>query len=348
MTRELLNTLYVQTPHAYVRLEGETLKVEADGSRLIQTPLHHLGAIMLFGTAGISPHAMAKCAAEGRNIAFFNQAGRFLCRVTGPMSGNVLLRKAQYDAQGNPTHTCHIARAFVAGKIRNQRYLTSRAARDSRDAVRAERLRKATNALGVLLESLPLQPDTDSVRGIEGQASAVYFNVFGEMITVPESEFSFRVRTRRPPRDRVNAVLSFLYALLRTDCAAACEGVGLDPQFGFLHTLRSGRPSLALDLMEEFRPIVADRVALTLINRRQLRPSHFEERTDGGGSVMLTEEGRKSVLVAFQERKQEEVIHPLLKDKTPLGLLPHLQARLLARCLRGDLPDYLPFTVSGA
>lgn len=192
-----------------------------------------------------------------------------------------------------------------------------------------------------LLASLPAAVTLDGVRGIEGQAAALYFDTFGAMITAPAEEFSFRFRTRRPPRDRVNALLSFLYSLLTQECLAACEGTGLDPQFGFLHALRPGRPALALDLMEEFRPSLADRLALTLINRRQLRPEHFEERT--GESVFLNEEGRRTVLAAYQKRKQEEVSHALLRTPVPLGLIPHLQARLLARHLRGDLLYYPPY-----
>jgi CRISPR-associated protein Cas1 len=198
-----------------------------------------------------------------------------------------------------------------------------------------------TSASAAVLPAPSRAFDIDAIRGIEGQAAALYFDVFGDMLTVPTEEFSFKLRTRRPPRDRVNALLSFLYALLTNDCTAACEGVGLDPQFGFLHCLRPGRPSLALDLMEEFRAFLADRLVLTLINRRQIRPEHFEDHP--GDSVTLTEEGRKAVLGAYQTRKQEEVAHPLLKEKAPIGLLPHLQARLLARHLRGDLADYIPF-----
>jgi CRISPR-associated protein Cas1 len=241
-------------------------------------------------------------------------------------------------------HVYAISRAFVAGKLRNQRQILGRAVREAKESERAERLRSALDGIGALLVSLSEQESIDAVRGVEGQAAAIYFETFGDLLTVSTEEFAFR--TRRPPRDRVNAVLSFLYALLSSDCAAACEGVSLDPQFGFLHALRPGRSSLALDLMEEFRPVLADRLALTLINRRQLRPEHFDERTDAGESVLLTAEGRRAVLTAYQERKQEETIHPLLKDKAPLGLLPHLQARLLARHLRGDLAAYMPFTPS--
>jgi CRISPR-associated protein Cas1 len=341
MTRELLNTLYVMTPSAYVHLDHDTLRVEADGSKLLQVPLLHLGSIVLFGNANMSTHAMCRCAEEGRSVILMDFAGRFKARVSGPMCGNVLLRKAQYEAQASDEKTSNIARAIVAGKVRNGRHAVLRASRDCGDAEKRKRLRACADALANMLALLPDTPDIEAIRGIEGQAAALYFDTFGDMLSVSTEEFSFKLRTRRPPRDRVNALLSFLYALLTNDCTAACEGVGLDPQFGFLHCLRPGRPSLALDLMEEFRAYLADRLVLTLINRRQIRPEHFEDHP--GDSVTLTEEGRKAVLGAWQTRKQEEVPHPLLKEKAPIGLLPHLQARLLARHLRGDMDDYIPF-----
>ncbi len=343
MTRELLNTLFVMTPGAYVRLDHDALKVEADGAKLAQVPLHHLGSVMLFGNAMISAQAMHRCAAEGRAINLMDYGGRFKARVVGPMCGNVLLRQAQYEAHREEARTLEIARAIVAGKVKNTYQSVMRAARETKTAEDALALRECGRSLGSLLESLPLQTATDAVRGIEGQAAALYFATFGAMIFVTPDEFAFRLRTRRPPRDRVNALLSFLYALLTADCTAACEGVGLDPQFGYLHVLRPGRPSLALDLMEEFRACLPDRLALTLINRKQIRPEHFEQREEAGESVLLTEAGRKIVLAAYQARKQEEVPHPLLKEKAPFGLLPHLQARLLARHLRGDLDSYIPF-----
>lgn len=343
MTRELLNTLFVMTPNAFVRLDHDTLKVEAEGSKLAQVPLHHLGAVLLFGNAMISTQAMHRCAEEGRGVSFLDFGGRFKARMVGPTSGNVLLRQAQYEAHRDPARSLSIARAIVAGKIKNLRQVVARAARDTKSDEDGKAFRTCAETLAGLLVSLPLQATTDAVRGVEGQAAALYFEVFGAMIAAPSDQFSFRLRTRRPPRDRVNALLSFVYALLTADCVAGCEGVGLDPQFGFLHVLRPGRPSLALDLMEEFRPCLADRLVLTLINRKQIRPEHFDERADAGDSVLLNETGRKIVLGAYQIRKQEEVVHPLLKDKAPLGLLPHLQARLLARHLRGDLPSYLPF-----
>jgi CRISPR-associated protein Cas1 len=347
MTRELLNTLYVMSEGAYVRLDGEALKVEADGAKLLQVPLHHLGGVMLFGTASISAGAMQRCAADGRAVNFMDFGGRFRARVVGPTSGNVLLREAQYDARKDEVHCTAIARAVVAGKIHNQRAVIARAAREVKRPEDVAALRACAEELARMLMLLPEQAGIGGVRGIEGQAGALYFETFGAMISAPPDEFSFRTRSRRPPRDRVNALLSFLYSMLSAECVAACEGVGLDPQFGFLHVLRPGRPSLALDLMEEFRPSLVDRLVLTLINRRQIRPEHFEARGEEmeEQSMMMTDAGRKIVLAAYQTRKQEEVVHPMLKDKAPLGLLPHLQARLLARHLRGDLATYLPFTL---
>jgi CRISPR-associated protein Cas1 len=315
--------------------------VEKD--KKLSIPIHHLGSVCLFGTAHITGPALARCAKEGRAVNYLDFAGRFQARVEGPESGNVLLRLAQFAAHADPLRTVHICRCIVAGKLRNQRQNLLRSARDAKDEKRATRLYAASDGIARLVPSLLQQPDADAVRGVEGQGSALYFEVFGDMLTVPPSEFAFATRTRRPPRDRVNALLSFLYALLTADCKAACEGVGLDHQLGYLHVPRPGRPSLALDLMEEFRPVLAERLALTLINRRQIRTSHFDDCD--GGAVLLNESGRKLVLSAYSERRKEDIDHPYLKEKAPLGLLPHLQVRLLARHLRGDLDHYPPFLV---
>lgn len=341
MERLLLNTLYVTTPGAVVRLDGDTARVEVDRACVMQVPLLHLGALVLFGGVSVSSPLMQRCAEEGRAVTFLDYAGRFKCRVVGPTSGNVLLRKAQYDAHSDATRTLAIARPIVAGKIRNSRQTLLRAAREMKRSEAASILVEQSAFLVTLQRSLGEVILLDEVRGIEGQAAAAYFGAFGAMITRPGSEFAFATRTRRPPRDRVNALLSFVYALLTTDCVSALEGVGLDPQFGYLHAIRPGRPALALDLMEEFRSYLADRLVLSLINRRQVTPEDFEERP--GESVMLTASGRKTVLSAYQECKQQEVTHPFLRTQVPKGLLPHLQARLLARHLRGDLPAYLPF-----
>lgn len=341
MSRELLNTLFVMTQGAYAHLEGETAKVEAEGKTLLQTPLHHLGGIVTFGNIMMSPHLMHKCASEGRTVTFLSMTGRFLARVVGPVSGNALLREAQYAAYTAPVRGAAIARSIVAGKIHNLRSVLLRAAREATDQQRKSDIGKAAEWLGTYIEGLAGLGNVDEIRGYEGQASADYFSVFDSMILAQRTDFKFGVRNRRPPRDRINALLSFLYAILLNDCVGAAEGVGLDPQFGYLHALRSGKPSLGLDMMEEFRPVMADRLALNLVNRQQIKPEHFDVRR--GDSVLLNEDGRKVVLAAYQKRKQIEVNHPLLKTKTPLGLVPHLQARILARHLRGDLRDYFPY-----
>lgn len=341
MARELLNTLYVQTQGAYLSLEGETVKVKSDGTVILQTPLHHLGAIVVFGNVMLSPQLMHRCASEGRTVAFMSFNGRFLARVVGPVSGNVLLRVQQYETYADPACCCRIARSVVAGKMHNMRSVLLRAARETSDEDKKAELSEAASVIADHLKRLSQTASVDEVRGYEGQATADYFTVFDHMILAQKTHFKFASRNRRPPRDRVNALLSFVYSLLLNDSVSAAEGVGLDPQLGYLHSLRSGRPALGLDLMEEFRPVLADRLVLNLINRQQIKPEHFDIRP--GNAVLLNEEGRKIVLAAYQRRKQVEVEHPLLKSKTPLGLVPHLQARILARHLRGDLADYVPY-----
>lgn len=343
MTHQFLNTLYVLTPDAHVRIDHDAYRVEVDGAKLMQVPAQHIGAIYLFGNATISGQAIHRSAEEGRAVVYFDYAGRFKARVVGPVCGNVLLRQAQHDVIRDDTNRLSIAAAIVAGKCQNAYRSLMRGVRDTGDENRAGLLREAARQIGELITTLPERPNVDAIRGIEGQAAALYFDVFGELLNVPAEEFSFRTRTRRPPRDRVNCLISFLYALLQSDCTAACEGVGLDPQFGFLHEIRPGRPALALDLMEEFRPILADRLAVTLINRRQIAATDFAVRQGAGDSVTLTADGRKTVVAAYQRRKQEEVTHAVLKSRAPLGLAPHLQARLLARRLRGDMESYVPF-----
>lgn len=343
MIQQFLNTLYVQNPEAYVRLDHDTLRVTVGDDEAMRVPLHHLGGVVLFGGASMSQGAMERCAEDGREVTFLNLGGRFRFRIEGPTSGNVLLRLAQMDAHRDPSRSLEIARRSVAAKIHNSRLTLLRGARDARSADDRERLSEAVGALEGLLSAAAAAATVDTLRGIEGDVAAWYFGVYGRVLTVPATEFAFTQRTRRPPRDRVNALLSFLYAIVTHDCTGAVEGVGLDPQIGFLHSVRPGRPSLALDLAEEFRSGLVDRLVATLINRRQIKPEHFEAREGAGESVMLTEEGRKAVLVAYQKRKQETVGHPLLKEDPPLGLVPHLQARLLARHLRGDIAHYPPF-----
>ena len=342
MLKQLLNTLFVQAQGAYVRLDHETLKLEVEREPKLQVPLQHLGGMAVFGNVLLSPFLIHRFARDGRAISWFGATGRFQGRLAGPTTGNVLLRRAQYEAQADPERAATIARNVVAGKVRNTRSVVQRAAREAATGEDAGALEATAKSLGFVLKDLQREGALDGIRGLEGQAARLYFDTFAAMIRADREEYAWSGRNRRPPRDRTNALLSFAYALVLGDCVAACEGVGLDPQFGYLHALRSGRASLALDLQEELRPILADRLALSLINRRQLRPKDFDERT--GGAVHLNDEGRKKVIVAYQNRKKEEVTHPVLGQPVPLGLVPHVQARLLARHLRGDVPAYSPFT----
>ena len=357
--RQLLNTLFITTERAYAHLDHDTLKVEADRTTLLQAPLLQLGAVVCFGDVMLSPALLRRCAEDGRAVVWLDRNGRFKGRLEGPTSGNVLLRRAQHLALSDPERRRTIARTMIAGKLRNSRSVLLRAAREAGTLEDAGELGRAAAEIGRILTRLPSRDDLDLLRGDEGEAARTYFGVFARMVRVDRTAFGFRERTRRPPRDRLNALLSFLYTLLRSDCVAALEGVGMDPQVGYLHALRPGRPALALDLMEELRPAVADRLALTLVNRGQLAADDFEELPQppeagevgeeappplpGERAVYLTDAGRKTVIVAYQKRKQEEVEHRLLRQKVPVGLIPHLQARMLARHLRDDLALYPPF-----
>ncbi len=338
---QLLNTLYVTTPEAYVRLDHETLRVQVEGETRLQVPLHHLGGLVCFGNVLISPAVLHRCADDGRSVVFMDRNGRFKGRLEGPVSGNVLLRKAQHQAIADPAQTLAIARNIVAGKIQNTRQIVLRAARETQDTDDATALKETARKLASSVEQLPEVTDVDQLRGFEGEAARQHFSSFSCMVREDRETFALKGRSRRPPRDPTNALLSFLYALLLNDCVAAAEGVGLDPQMGFLHALRPGRPALGLDLMEELRSVIAERLALSLINRRQITAKHFVERP--GSAVHLEDEGRREVIVAYQKRKQEELQHPVLEQKMPIGLIPHTQARLLARVLRGDMESYLPF-----
>lgn len=339
--KQLLNTLYVTTPDAYLRLEGETVCVMIDKEKRLQVPLHHLNALVLFDTM-MSPALIGRCAADGRSIIWLNRFGRFMARMEGPVNGNILLRQAQYRAADNAEQSLTIARRFIAGKIRNSRQVLMRGARDSKNDQEKSALVHSARLLAGNLSKLPLAESADTVRGLEGDSARIYFAALPNLIRPSaRAAFTFTTRNRRPPLDCFNALISFLYALVLGDCRSALETVGLDPQLGFLHTVRPGRQSLALDLLEEFRAPVCDRLALTLINREQLQAKDFDYRE--GGSVMLNDAGRKTVIAAFQARKQEEIIHPVLQQAIYIGLLPQIQARLLARYLRGDIETYLPF-----
>jgi len=338
---QLLNTLYVTTESSYLHLDHETLKVSVERETKLQVPLHHLGGVVCFGDVMLSPALMRRCGEDGRSLVLLDRNGRFKGRIEGPVSGNVLLRRAQHEWSMNTEKSLGIAKKIVAGKIQNSRQILMRAAREAGDTGDEQALREGAAALADALSRIPRCDDIDQLRGFEGESARAYFNCFDRMVLEDRESFRLDGRNRRPPLDPMNALLSFLYAMLTNDCVAAAEGVGLDPQVGFLHALRPGRPALALDLMEELRSVLADRLALTLVNRRQVTSSNFDDRP--GGAVYLGEEGRKSVVVAYQTRKQEEILHPLLEQKVPLGLVPHVQARLLARVLRGDMEDYVPF-----
>ena len=338
---ELLNVLYVQTQGALLFLDHDTVRVKIEDETRLRVPLLRLSGIVVFGRVMISPYLIHRCAEDGRNLVWLTAHGRFRARVEGETRGNVLLRRAQHLALSDADQPCQIARQIVAAKIQNSRQLVLRAAREAAAADDEAALTAAGQRLARILEQLPATGDLNAVRGAEGEAARSYFGVLGHMVRTDRGHFAPQGRTRRPPRDRTNATLSFLYALVRAECVSGLESVGLDPQVGYLHALRPGRPALALDLMEEFRPVLADRLVLTLVNRRQLQADHFEELP--GGAVQLTEDGRRVVIVAYERRKEEEVQHRVLQRKVPLGLVPHVQARLLARHLRGDLEEYPPF-----
>ncbi len=340
--KQLFNTLYVTTPEAYLRLEGETVCVMVEDEKRLQVPLHHLGGFVCFGHVMMSPALLHRCAEEGRSVVWLTRSGRFGARLEGPVNGNILLRRAQHKAIDDQEMTLDLARSFVAGKLRNSRQLLRRAARDCKDEGDNAGLTGGADRIGRIIERLAYADTLDKVRGYEGDGARIYFQAFNLAIRPQaRADFSFDGRSRRPPGNAMNALLSFLYALLLNDCRSALESVGLDPQLGYLHTLRPGRPALALDLMEEFRSTLADRLALTLVNRGQIGKSDFDFRE--GGSVLLNDDGRKAVIAAWQERKQDVLKHPLLEEQVPLGLLPHVQARLLARVLRGDMEGYLPY-----
>lgn len=339
--RQLLNTLYVQTERSYLHLDHDTLRVEVERETRLRVPLLQLSGVVCFGNVLLSPALLHRCAEDGRAVVWLDRNGRFKGRLTGPTGGNVLLRRAQHRALGDADRRHAIARSMVAGKLRNARGVLLRGAREAGSVEDAAALADAAARTAAALERLPGRDDLDLMRGDEGEAARAYFGAFGRLVREDREAFGMAWRSRRPPRDRTNALLSFLYTLLRGDCVAALEGVGLDPQVGFFHALRPGRPALALDLMEELRPAVADRLALRLVNRGQLRRDDFEEHP--GGAVYLNETGRRTTLVAYQKRKEEEVEHRVIGGKAPVGLVPHLQARLLARHLRGDLEHYPPF-----
>mgnify|MGYP001852319276 FL=1 len=339
--RRLLNTLYVFTEDAYLALDGENVVVRRGEGELGRVPLHTLEGILCFSYRGASPGLMGACAERGVALSFFDRKGRFLAGVHGEQRGNVLLRKAQYAWSEDPEKSVAVARNFIVGKLYNGRWVLERAVRDHGLRIDADAVKAASGRLDASMRGAASCESMDRLRGIEGDAAAEYFGVFDELILRDKEAFRFAGRVRRPPTDAVNAMLSLFYTVLAHDCAAALEGVGLDPYVGFMHVDRPGRRSLALDLMEELRPIMADRFVLSAVNNRVMRPGQFERRESG--EVRLTDEGRRALFGAWQERKREAIVHPFLKEKIPRGLVPHVQALLLARCIRGDLDGYPPF-----
>lgn len=340
--KKLLNTLFVTTQNVYLHKERQSVVASLKKKELMRMPIHTLDGIVCFGAVSMSPFLMHHCAENNVAVCFLSEYGKFLARVQGPVSGNVLLRRQQYRLADSGRDAVKIAKNFLIGKLANCRTVLSRALRDHGDKMEPDKLESAQRQFKSFLKGLEaVTMSMDELRGREGEAASCYFLVFPCLIMVNESAFEFSNRTRRPPTDPVNAMLSFAYTLLAHDCRSALEGVGLDPYVGYLHADRPGRPSLALDLMEEFRAFLADRLVLSLINRRQIQSGDFISST--GGATVMRDTARKTLLETWQKRKQELITHPYLGEKCKTGLLPHLQAKLLARHIRGDLEAYPPF-----
>lgn len=339
--RHLLNTLFVTSEDAYLSLEGENVVVSRGKQKMGQFPLHNLSAIFSFSYAGASPALMGACASREINLVFCTPKGKFLARTTGISSGNVLLRRKQYRIADDAAESCRIARNMIFGKLYNCRWSMERTKRDHKMRIEEEKFVRASAVIKNLMPDVLKEQSLERLRGLEGVGATAYFGVFDDMILRDKEEFYFQERNRRPPLDRVNAMLSFAYSLLGNDCASALESVGLDAYVGFLHRDRPGRTSLALDLMEELRPCMADRFVLTMVNNRMMAAGEFE--ISESGAVRMTDEARKKFLKNWQERKQESITHPYLEEKIPWGLVPYIQALLLARYLRGDLDEYPPF-----
>lgn len=339
--RKLLNTLYVSSQGSYLRKEGETVVVERESNKILQLPAHTLSGLVCFGNVLCSPFLLGYCAEKDISVSFLTEYGKFLASVKGPVSGNVLLRRNQYRMADDDNAAKNISMNIVSAKLANTRIVLNRAARDYSDRIDVLAVKRSSSSIDRIIDQLPNAMDTDAVRGYEGLAAAEYFKIFSQLIVDQRESFTFKERNRRPPLDPVNALLSFIYTLLAHDVRSALETVGLDPSVGFLHRDRPGRPGLALDLMEEFRPVIADRLVLSLINRRQVDPKGFKQAENG--AVVMNDATRKTVLVEYQNRKQDEVHHPFIGEKVPIGLLFFVQANLMARFIRGDIDGYPPF-----
>lgn len=339
--KKLLNVLYVTIPEAYLSLDGENIVIKKEEGIAMRLPLHNLENIVCFGYPGASPGLMGACAEHNIGLCFLTPHGRFLARVIGKVKGNVLLRKKQYLISEMEVESVNIASSFLVGKISNCRKVIERAIRDHALLVDVNDLTLASASLRELMISTQKCKNIDELMGIEGSAAKIYFSIFDNLLLQQKEEFYFKERSRRPPMDKLNSLLSFLYTLLTNEVGSALETVGLDPYVGFLHQDRPGRPSLALDLMEELRPVFADRLALSLINRKQIIGKGFTQKESGG--IIMDDDTRKKVLTAWQERKKEQIMHPYLQERIDFGLIPYIQALLLARYLRGDLDAYPPF-----
>ncbi len=339
--RRLLNTLFVTTEGAYLSKKGQTVLVSINGEEKKRVPILNLGAVVCFGRVSCSPYLLGLCGERGVSVSFMSTYGRFLARVEGPISGNVLLRREQYRRADALDFSAQVARSIVIGKVHNCRQVLSRALRDHADKLDRVVVERARDRLRDSLTSLNRRLELDAVRGVEGEAAHGYYSVFDELIIKQKEDFRFEQRSRRPPLDKVNALLSFLYTLLMHDVRSALETVGLDPAVGYLHRDRPGRYGLALDLMEELRPFIVDRLTFSLINRQQVRGAGFTIRESG--AVTMDDETRRAVIIAYQERKNEKLRHPFLDEKVKVGLLPFVQALLMARFLRGELEAYPPF-----
>ena len=339
--KRLLNTLYIMSNNRYLSLDGENVVILEEQKEIGRIPLHNLQSIITFGYTGASPALMGACAQRNIDVSFMSGNGRFLARVSGEVKGNVTLRKQQYRISEDRNQSIRIARNFIVGKVYNARWVLERAARDYPMRLDADKLKEKSSILYRSLENIRNCDNAASLLGLEGEAASVYFSVFDELILQQKEDFVFQGRNKRPPLDNVNAMLSFAYTLLAGMCGAALEGVGLDPYVGFYHTVRPGRMSLALDLMEELRSVMADRFVLTLINKKVIKNNYFHKKENG--AVILDEEGRKVFLSAWQSKKQDTIKHPFLDEKIEWGMVPHVQAMLLARFLRGDLDEYPPF-----
>ena len=339
--KKLLNVFYITSPEAYLALDGQNLVIKKERETSLSIPLHNLENIVCFGYQGASPALMGACAEHQIGLCFLTPQGRFLGRVSGKVQGNVLLRKKQYQISDNEAESVKIAANFLTGKIINGKRVIKRCVRDHAYLVNVDHLQEHAAQLQEAAESLPEHQSIADLMGVEGAAARIYFSVFDEMILHQKESFYFRERSRRPPLDNVNALLSFLYTILANEVTSALETVGLDPYVGFLHQDRPGRPSLALDLMEELRPVFVDRLVLSLINRKQIDKNGFVQKENG--SVLMDDDTRKVVLNAWQDRKKEIITHPFLKEKFQFGLIPYAQALLLARHIRGDLEAYPPY-----